>query len=196
MFKTTLLLLVGIFLSSCGKKSEIDGRWETACVGDKTYKVSQIISLGFDGDKFESRVQNFSGAACETHRYDDVVNGTIALGTVNAEGQTEIDYRPTLVQWTIAHEDTLKLANEEGVCGITDWKAGEPRDVTVAHGELGCKGKSATQTSTTSSYFARTRFSIVKVDAGKLYIGIHGGREGRNPEERLQKLSEFPLEPK
>lgn len=101
------------------------------------------------------------------------------IGTFTTEGR-HMDFTFERITITLWHDLMIQDFNGRSVCGFSDWKIGETRDVTGMYCALITGGKPVKISDPGSQ-----RFGIYKIEKEKLYFGqLEPGHDALTPEKR------------
>ena len=146
--KTFFKSLIGISLvliTSCGsdgtksanevglqtystEKSELDGKWESPC-DPFIFETSQNHQLEVNQGSFIEHLNYYDGRECQTLSSTIEFTGYFSLGnTVQSPANSKELNLKIATFSSVYHDDkAVKRANDDKLCGITDWKKGEKR---------------------------------------------------------------------
>ncbi len=110
--------------------SPIDGVWRQEC-RSKIMREENI-----EGEKAILSENAFEDYLCSEPSYVILNEGTIVLGSElpSPAGAQEIDFTFKSVSIVLYSEPYVRHFNQASMCGLTNWIAGEPREITG----LGC----------------------------------------------------------
>jgi len=155
-----------------------DSVWKAACVtADDASSSSQVE---FAGANMIMSGAYYNDASCGTSTLEYKYNATFAFGaTIGTEGDRELNVTYVDVLYKPMTEDMAKQFNTDKVCGITDWIAGEYKNVA------GKKCGETPEPDAGSKYY-----DMVRITADSFMYGeTDAEHDGSTPEKRPVKVS-------
>jgi hypothetical protein len=162
----------------------LNGTWAQPC--QSGYFRTEIF-LGNSATYVE---RNFSDGACTEPSVVTTSRGEIDLGgAVNTPaGALALDFTFTSVSLKPVTDGAAKVWRERRVCGVSDWRAGEERDVTGLECDFAGQG-----TFTRVPQWGDRRFGVVELGSNEISFGrLSPIRDGANPDRRPLELDPVP----
>lgn len=130
--------------------------------GKSTIKSSRTL-YRFEGNRVTRTTQMFGSSDCSAESAGFIETGTFEINKdiKTSDGGKGIKLKFDKLTVKVASDDGAKIANGMSLCGISDWKPGDEREVTGSSENLTCY----------SAQVPRTDENIYRVDAGKLMLG-------------------------
>lgn len=153
--------------------------------GKKSVK-SQVVTYRFEGANVIRNTRLYATADCTGDAaltFEEA--GTIEIGddkrTPDGGRNIEMDFKT--LEAKVGSDQDAKAANEAKLCGVTDWAAGQPRDVQNHAKDVLCY----------NAEVPRHVSNIYRVDADTLFLGTltKGAVAAEDRPKSLDKATEF-----
>ena len=140
MKKFLMIIILSLFLFSCGEKEEaeeetindLDGTWKTACYTNSDNSTN-IDTFTFVGNVLTVKDQRYSGSACATVYKLDEIPVTFSYGNevTFQSGNTGRYFKVTLgstYKTTPQSDSAVSAFNSSSKCGFSNWELNTAKD--------------------------------------------------------------------
>jgi hypothetical protein len=174
-------------LATAKKAPELQGTYEGSCIANRkgrvtnvlkgnfdssTYPASERTQISFKGDAATIKEIHYTGTNCDGgESYAFTEKGSFKVGDKDNNEKNNagryLDIQMKSVEASVLSEQGAKYANTYGLCGHTDWKAGDSaKDVTAQAGDDKCYDVTP----------QRTIANVYQVDNETLALGYTGDK--------------------
>ena len=140
MKKILMIIILSLFLSSCGEKeeseeettTELEGTWKTACYTNSDNSTN-IDTLKFVGNVYTRKDQRYSDTACATVYKLEEITYTYSEGSAVTflSGNTGRYFKITLgstYKTTPQSASAVNAFNSSSKCGFSNWELNTAKD--------------------------------------------------------------------
>lgn len=127
MILPVLIFMIPIIAPSFAQE-QLEGLWKTDCTPLPKRHSLQTALAGAKGS-IHVTAQLFSDRTCSLPSLTIFYSGEFELGETYGEGAI-FDHRASKVDLVIQAAEVVSHYNKHEICGISDWKLREPRDVS------------------------------------------------------------------
>lgn len=177
-----IALFVGSF-SAMAATPELDGRWTQYC--DQSAKREE----NFAGNKVTLTERFYFDYSCEALASEVENIGTFVVDDEFRYPDQKVrnmDFTFEAVRMTLHSDDAITFYNDHAMCGMSDWKKGEAKDVTGKRCEFFQEGRPVQVPMKNDM-----RYGIYMLQDTRLYLGLlMPGFDGSVPQRRPYLLDQ------